>query len=61
MPSVSKTDSDAYDRVLDAAGELAELIEAHGFALEEEALEGLTIFLANNAPRVRRVLRRCRA
>jgi dsDNA-binding SOS-regulon protein len=60
MAAVSKTESDAYDRVLDAAAELAELIQSHGFAVGEEALEALTIFLANNAPRVRRILTRRR-
>jgi dsDNA-binding SOS-regulon protein len=60
MAAVSKKESDAYDRVLDAAAELAKLIHARGFAVDEEALEALTIFLANNAPRVRRILGRCR-
>ncbi len=56
MAPVSKTESDAYDKVLDAAAELAELIRSHGFAVGEEALEAMTVFLANNAPRVRRIL-----
>ena len=61
MVSVSKKESDAYDRVLDAAAELAELIQNRGgMAIDEEALEALTIFVANNAPQVRRILRRCR-
>ena len=60
MVSVSKKESDAYDRVLDAAAELSELIQGRGFALNEDALEALTIFVANHAPQVRRILRRCR-
>lgn len=60
MAAVSKKEFDAYDRVLDAAAELAELIRSGGLDVGEEALETLTIFLANNAPRVRRILSRCR-
>lgn len=60
MATVKKKDFDAYDRVLDAAAELAELIQSGGFDVSEEALEALTIFLANNAPQVRRILSRCR-
>jgi dsDNA-binding SOS-regulon protein len=60
MAAVSKREFDAYDRVLDAAAELAELIRSEGFDVGEEALETLTIFLANNAPQVRHILNRCR-
>jgi hypothetical protein len=60
MASVSKKEFNAYDRVLDAAAELADLIQSGDFDLSEEALEALTIFLANSAPQVRRILSRCR-
>ena len=60
MATVKKKEFDAYDRVLDAAAALAELIQSGGFDVSEEVLEALTIFLANNAPQVRRILSRCR-
>jgi dsDNA-binding SOS-regulon protein len=52
-----KKDADAYDRLLDAAASLAEMIQAGGVALEEEALEELTIFLAEHGMIVSRILR----
>jgi hypothetical protein len=60
MAAVSKKEFDAYDRVLDAAAALAELIQSGGFEVSEASLEALAIFLANNAPQVRRILSRCR-
>lgn len=60
MAAAAKREFDAYDRVLDAAAALAELIQSGGFDVSEEALEALTILLANNAPQVRRILSRCR-
>lgn len=57
MVGVSKKEADAYDRMLDAAGDLAHLIESGGFALDELLLEELTVFLSRNAPEVRRILR----
>jgi uncharacterized protein len=55
--AVSKKEADAWDRVLDAAADLAELIESSGIAVGEHDLEELTIFLASNAFVVRRLLR----
>ena len=43
--------------MLDAAADLAELIESGGIAVEEMALEELTIFLARNGPVVRQILK----
>lgn len=57
MAVISKQEADAWDRVLDAAGELADLIDAGGIVLDEYALEELTIFLASHSADVRRILR----
>jgi uncharacterized protein len=57
MGAVSKKEADAWDRVLDAAAELVELIESSGIAVDEHDLEELTIFLASNADVVRRLFR----
>ena len=57
MAATTKQEADAWDRVLDAAGELADLIESSGIAVDEYDLEELTIFLAAHAPAVRRILR----
>lgn len=57
MQPISKQQADAYDRILDAAAELAELIQMSGIALEEDVLEELTIFLAKHADEVKRLLK----
>ena len=60
MAAVSPQQADAYDRMLDAAAELAELIAAGGIAVSERDLETLAVFLAGQAPVLRRLLRRVR-
>lgn len=57
MPAVSKREADAWDRVLDAAAELADLIDSSGIDIDDVALEELTIFLARHGPCVRNVLK----
>ena len=51
-----KKDADAYDRVLDAAADLADLIETCGIEMDEYVLEELTIYLASRAERLRKIL-----
>ena len=58
MASISKHEADAWDRVLDAAAELADLIQSRRFAIAEDDLEDLTIFIAANSPMIRRMFRR---
>ncbi len=58
MFNVSQAEANAYDRMLDAAVELAELIEDAGVQINETDLEQLTIFLAKNADEVKKILRR---
>lgn len=57
MPGISKKEADAYDRVLEAAGELADLIESAGIQIDEDSLEELTIFLAYNAAKIKEILK----
>jgi uncharacterized protein len=57
MPGRSKKEADAYDKMIDAAADLAELIESSGIGLDEYALEELTIFLASHALDVRKIIR----
>ena len=57
MPAIAKKDADVYDRMIDAAADLADLIETHQIEVDEYVLEELTIFLAGNAPTIRKILR----
>jgi uncharacterized protein len=43
--------------MIDAAADLAELIEMSKIVLDEYALEELTIFLASNAQEVKQILK----
>ncbi|RLC29016.1 MAG: multidrug DMT transporter permease [Deltaproteobacteria bacterium] len=58
MPVISKTEADRYDKMLDAAVNLAEMIEQSKIEIDEYALEELTIFLATNASTVRNILKK---
>lgn len=58
MYTVTKQEADAYDKMIDAAAELADLIEADRIEMDEYTLEALTIFLARNAHEVRKILRK---
>ncbi|MBW2593774.1 MAG: YebG family protein [Deltaproteobacteria bacterium] len=49
-------EADRYDKMLDAALSLAELIEQSKIEIDEYALEELTIFLATNALTVKNIL-----
>jgi len=58
MSATSKQQANAYDRMIDAAADLADLLEEEGkIEMDEYALEELTIFLADNAGEVRRILK----
>jgi uncharacterized protein len=60
MSPMSKQDADAYDRLLDAAARLADLIASGGVDIDEDALEELSIFLAEHGMLVSRILRNLR-
>ena len=57
MAAISKKEADAWDRVLDAAEALTNLIESCDCDIDEYDLEELTIFLAINGAAVRRILK----
>jgi dsDNA-binding SOS-regulon protein len=56
MAGITKRQADAHDRILEAAWALAELIEQSGIPIGEGDLEELTIYLAQNASRVRAII-----
>lgn len=58
MFNVSPAQANAYDKMIDAAAELAELIEDAGVQVDELDLEKLTIFLAKNASEIKHILKR---
>ncbi len=57
MHSTTKQEADAYDQMIDAAAELADLIETGGIAVDEYVLEELTIFMAENAKEIRKMFK----
>ncbi len=56
MAVTSKQAADAYDRMIEAAAELAELIARSGVAMDEYDLEDLTIYLAQHSLRIIKAL-----
>ena len=52
-----KHHADAYDKMLDAAAVLADLIEQSELNINEDDLEELSIFLAKNAHILREILK----
>jgi uncharacterized protein len=57
MAETSKREADAYDRVIEAASELFDLIELSGIEIAEHELEELTIYLAQHASKVKALLK----
>ena len=56
MQTIGKKEADAYDKIVDAAADLADLIEMSKIEMDEYALEELTLFLASHAPEVKQIL-----
>ncbi|MFZ1983311.1 MAG: YebG family protein [Desulfatitalea sp.] len=56
MAATSKQEADAYDRMIEAAAELAELIALSGIVMDEYDLEDLTIYLTQNTPKIQKIL-----
>lgn len=56
MSAISKSEADAHDLIIEAAADLADLIELSGININEYDLEELTIFLAKNASTVKKIL-----
>ncbi|BBO84142.1 YebG family protein [Desulfosarcina ovata] len=61
MAAITKQEADAWDRILDAASALSELIESSGLQIDEDDLEELTIFLAANGPTIRSIVRKVKS
>ena len=57
MQAIDKKQANAYDRMIDAAAELADLIEQCKVDMDEYALEELTIFLSRNAKEVKKIFK----
>ena len=57
MTFTSKKEADAYDRMLDIADDLFELIETAKLDIKEETLEELSLFLSQNKDRVINLLK----
>ena len=57
MQDIFKNHADAYDKMLDAAAELADLIHESEIEINEYDLEELTIFLAGHAHILREILK----
>ena len=57
MQAIDKRQANAYDRMIDAAADLADLIEQCKVDMDEYALEELTIFLSSNANEVKKIFR----
>jgi hypothetical protein len=58
MPHVTKKEADAYDRMIDAATCISELIETSGIDIDETDLEVLSIFIADNSSAVMQILKK---
>jgi dsDNA-binding SOS-regulon protein len=57
MADFSRKEANAYDRLIDAAGYLADLLEECGVDMDEYVLEEVSIFLANNADYIRDIFK----
>ena len=57
MVGISQKEADAYDKLLDAAAAIADLLETSGIRIAEDDLEELSLFLARNAPTLRLLLK----
>ncbi len=58
MSRVTKKEADAHDRVLDAANRISHLLIKSGISIDEDDLEILSIFIADNAHAVMQILKK---
>ena len=58
MSHVTKKEADAHDRVLDAANRISHLLIKSGISIDEDDLEILSIFIADNAHAVMQILKK---
>ena len=57
LVTTDKKEADQYDKMLDAADNLATYIEAKGITLDESLAEELTILLAKNKDKVSKIFK----
>jgi dsDNA-binding SOS-regulon protein len=57
LVTTDKKEADKYDKMLEVADNLAEYVQAKGFAIEAPLLEELSILLAKNKDAVAKLLR----
>ena len=57
MRHITKKEADAHDRMIDAANGISEVLEKSGIPINEDDLEALSIFIADNAPAVMHILK----
>lgn len=57
LVTTDKKEADQYDKMLDAADNLATYIDAKGIALDEGLAEELTILLAKNKDKVSKIFK----
>ena len=58
MSHVTKKEADAHDRVLDAANGISQLLLNSGIRIDEDDLEVLSIFIADNSHAVMQILKK---
>ncbi len=57
LVTTDKKEADQYDKMLDAADNLAEYIQAKGIKLDDELTEELTIMLAKNKDKIGKIFK----
>ncbi|GEA10022.1 YebG family protein [Alteromonas sp. KUL49] len=57
LVTTDKKEADQYDKMLDAADNLAEYIQAKGIKLDDEMTEELTIMLAKNKDKIGKIFK----
>ncbi|GEA08661.1 hypothetical protein KUL42_34220 [Alteromonas sp. KUL42] len=57
LVTTDKKEADQYDKMLDAADNLAEYISAKGIKMDDGAIEELTIMLAKNKDKISKIFK----
>ena len=57
LVTTDKKEADQYDKMLDAADNLAQYIQAKGIALDDSALEELSILLSKNKDKISKIFK----
>ncbi|WP_269518307.1 YebG family protein [Alteromonas sp. BMJM2] len=57
LVTTDKKEADQYDKMLDAADNLAQYIQAKGIGLDDRALEELSILLSKNKDKISKIFK----